>query len=152
MTDEIMAQVAAMNSAIGRVSSLYAKWAQKHNINLFTMKILYELYVLRAGTTVTQRQISEELSIAKQSINNIVITLERDGYIALVPSEKDKREKNIVLTEKGNIYAAEMLVPLLKIESNVLRRMIKEQVDNLIASAITYGDYFELEMSKEEIK
>lgn len=149
-TDKLK-KVAAINSAMTRVSGLYLKWTQKHNINYYTFKIFYVLSVLKKGASVTQKDICKELAAPKQSINNLIISFEREGYIALNPSVTDKREKSIFLTGKGEEYAKEMLEPLLKIEMGAVSRM-KEQADLLKEAAITFGDYFELEMSKENEK
>lgn len=149
MADEQLTRVAEINTAMGRVSGLYIKWTQKHNVNYYVMKILYVLHVLNPGKPVTQKQISDEFSIPKQSINNIVVSLEQDGYLSLAPGGKDRREKHLVLTEKGETYAAGILTPLLKIEAGIVNRM-KEQALLLLEAATAYGDYFELEMMKED--
>ena len=148
MKSNITAELVSIHSAISRVNGLYAKWAQKHNINFYAMHIFY---FLQKRGSVTQKQISEDSKIPKQSINNVIITLKNDGYISIVPGDRDKREKFIVLTEKGRCYVDEKLTPLLEIEERVLQKMGEELVKQLIASTTAYGDFFEQEMLKEKV-
>jgi DNA-binding MarR family transcriptional regulator len=147
MNLDITDDLASIHSAISRVNGLYGRWAQKQNINFYTMHIFY---FLQKREAVTQKQICENSKIPKQSINNVIITLKNDGYISIIPGDKDKREKFIVLTEKGRGYMQEKFAPLLEIEERALQKMGTELVRQLITSATAYGDFLEQEMSKEK--
>jgi len=138
--------LASIHFAISRVNGLYARWAQMHDVNFYAMHIFY---FLQKRGPVTQKQISEDSKIPKQSINNVIITLKKDGYISIIPGSRDRREKIIALTEKGRGYIQEKLMPLHEIEERVLKKMGAELIRQLIASTTAYGDYFEREMSKE---
>lgn len=147
MKPDVTFQLASINSAMNRVSGLYSRWAQKHAINIYALHILYLLY--QEGS-VTQKQISEGLKIPKQSVNNVATALKNDGFITLIPSEEDKREKKMILTEKGRDYSKDIIASLHHLEETVVQKMGEQLVGQLIASATAYGDYFEQEMEKED--
>lgn len=136
------ALIASINASMSRVKGLYTRWAQHNNINYFALQILYTLFVEGAAT---QKNISEGFSIPKQSINNVVLAMKKDGLIDLVPQKDDKRNKELVLTKQGRAYAEEILVPLIEIEDRVAKQ-IAPIVEQLISATNIYGDTLEREM------
>ena len=48
--------------------------------------------------------------------------LQKKGYLLLEASEGDKREKRIVLTESGQVYAHRMIAPLRKAEEKFIEQ------------------------------
>ena len=46
-------------------------------------------------------QLAEQMQISKQSINDLLRQLERQGYIELKPDPDDKRARLVCLTERG---------------------------------------------------
>ena len=50
---------------------------------------------------VTQRDIEKALSLRNPTVTGLIKRLEENGYLFSVPSDKDKRCKNIYLTEKA---------------------------------------------------
>ena len=66
------------------------------------------LYALDDGQPHSQRQICRDWLIPKTTVNTNVKELVEGGYATLLSAD-GKREKQIVLTEKGRAYAAEIL-------------------------------------------
>ena len=147
MKQDVLAQITAINLALRGVSTLYVKWSNKHNINHFTMKILY---ILITEGSVTQKKIGEDNKLPKQTVNNIVTALKKDGYVTLVSCEKDKREKLIVLTESGREYVANLLESLFQIEEKTIEKMGTQNVLKLIELVTIYGNIMEQEMQNKE--
>lgn len=50
---------------------------------------------------VTQRDIEKHLSLKNPTVTGLLKRLEEKGFIFVVPSNKDKRCKNVYLTEKA---------------------------------------------------
>ena len=50
---------------------------------------------------VTQRDIEKHLNLKNPTVTGILKRLEENGFVFIVPSSKDKRCKNIYLTEKA---------------------------------------------------
>ncbi len=59
-------------------------------------------YLFRSSEeAVTQRDIEKALSLRNPTVTGLLKRLDEKGFILSVPSEKDKRCKNIYLTEKA---------------------------------------------------
>lgn len=46
--------------------------------------------------------IARKLGTTKQSVKQLVSLIEKKGYVRVIPSERDKRAVNVVITESGN--------------------------------------------------
>ncbi|MDD6242816.1 MAG: helix-turn-helix domain-containing protein [Roseburia hominis] len=67
-----------------------AAWAKAHGVNYHKTLILYSM---RHNEECTQKQIRENYRLPKQTVNNIVTELRREGMITLVPAKDGGREK-----------------------------------------------------------
>lgn len=63
------------------------------------MALLAILHIPEGDATIIN--IASKLSTTKQNATRIIKSLEKKNYISVVPSEKDKRAVNVVLTEVG---------------------------------------------------
>ncbi|HHU22460.1 MAG TPA: MarR family transcriptional regulator [Clostridiales bacterium] len=66
------------------------------------------LYILKKKREISQKELTHLLAMSKQSLAELLSKLEKNGYIARKPSEKDKRSITINLTEEGLKAADEM--------------------------------------------
>jgi len=115
------------NQRIGKITSkldgVYWKISKLSGVkeNLFWL-----LYVLDDGEFHSQKQICEEWSFPKTTINTLIKECESDGYITLETIPGKKRELQICLTEKGLIFAQEVLKPVYDIENKAIQETLKE--------------------------
>lgn len=147
MNPEIQSQLQAINESNSRMNGLYTKWAQKHNHNYYMFLVCYILYM---EGSVTQKQISQDCEIPKQTVNNVITILKQEAYITLEPGDTDKREKKISFTEKGRQYATEMLTPIFEIEERVVHKMGKERMHMLVELTSLFCDFLEKEILHEQ--
>lgn len=96
------------------VDHLYSEFAQRFGLSSNSMYILRVLEDNPGGCT--GHTISDMLCLPKQTISTILINFEKDGYIRLKQSEKDKRNKIIYLTSKGKNYIGKVSAELDEIE------------------------------------
>ena len=114
------------NQRIGKITStldgVYWKISKLSGVkeNLFWL-----LYVLDDGEFHSQKQICEDWSFPKTTINTLIKECESDGYITLKNIPGKKRELQICLTEKGLLYAQEVLKPVYEIENKALQETMK---------------------------
>lgn len=134
-----------VNSAISRTRGFYFQAAKRMNINYNELLILYLLYETE---DCTQKQIREGYALPKQTVNNIISDLLKNGYITAAVDENDKREKHLSLTESGIKYAEHYLIPLLEIEQNIVEKMGYEKLQELIDAANLYGSILQMEMEE----
>lgn len=146
MKTESQAQIKEINSVISRITSMYTKWSHKNNMSYYAMGILYSL--ITEGS-ITQKKYIDDFDVPKQSINNVISSLKNDGYIVMQKSKTDGREKIIILTDKGRDYASTLLSPLFQIEDEVVEKMGKGQMRELIRLMTMFSDCLEQNMEKE---
>ena len=69
---------------------LYCRWAERAGVNYTTFITLYGLDV---HGSMTQKSICDFYGFPKQTVNGIIRSLTKKGYVTLKASERDRREK-----------------------------------------------------------
>lgn len=128
---------------VGEISYLYYHWAKEFGIRHYTFLLYYRL--LMEGS-FTQGYISDELQIPRQTINSIVKKLGEEGMIRLEASPTSKKEKVLVLTESGQAYAQEMVLPFFEIERRAMAQFPPEEIQQTIATMQRLSDYMTAEV------
>lgn len=129
-----------------RGTALYVKWAASHGISYVEMSVLYA--IVTKGS-VTQKSISENYGLPKQTVNRCIRHFEQESYLRLETSKQDKREKSIFLTEKGERFARSLLIPLFEIEAYICRNISSEKFIQAIETRELFNTLFEKAMKKE---
>jgi DNA-binding MarR family transcriptional regulator len=128
--------IVAVNSALNRTRSVYASWAKEANINYHD---LFVLYVLNESDGITQKQMRKNNGIPKQTINNVITSFVKEGYIKTIPGIEDNRERIIVLTKKGRDYARKIVSPLLAMEEEAAKTMGPARMALLAETIADFG-------------
>lgn len=108
--------------ATTKIDGAYYFFAKKLGIK---ENMLALLYALDDGKPHTQKQICDDWLIPKTTINTNIKELIHSGHIALLPGER-RREKLIILTEKGKVFTREMLKPVYEAEYQALRKTLDQ--------------------------
>lgn len=87
-----------------KMDELYHREASMVGLSDCAGMILYALSM--SDEPITQKEICEEISMPKQTVNSALKKLETDGIIKYRP-RNDRRYKDILLTEKGESFAEE---------------------------------------------
>ena len=110
-------------------NAVYDDWAREQGLSSNSALILYALYEEKENCT--QKSISQMWSIPKQTVNTILKEFSANGYIELSADKKDKRNKLIMLTPKGNAYAGKIVESLRKRELFAIDRMGLENITRM---------------------
>lgn len=148
MNKDIRKQLDVIATVMSKTNGLYHRWAQKRNVNYYVSHVFYALHI---KDSITQRQICEMFEIPKQSVNNIVTSLKKQGYITLEPGESDKREKRIQLTQSGRKYADIILADIYALDEKVVARIGQDMFSQLLEAMTAYCDALEIELKIEDI-
>ena len=127
-------------------TALYVKWAAKHGISYTELSVLYALITKGSAT---QKSISENYGLPKQTVNHCIRHFENENYLRLEASRQDKREKSIFLTEKGESLARSILTPLFEIEAYICRNISSDKFIQAIETRELFNTLFEKAMKKE---
>lgn len=142
---EARRKIDEINYEFNRANTLYSQWAQKQNLNLYTLLVYY---MLHSYGSLSQKQVSDSLKMPKQTVNHVIKAMSNDGHISLVTDDSDKRSKKIEFTDKGIAYATELLTPLITIEEKVFERLGEGRFQLIIEATKAYGDILQEEMDK----
>ena len=136
-------EIKALSLVMSKINSMSFRWAQEHNLNAYTVRVLYSL---DGNESMTQRQICEVSGMPKQTVNNVIRTLQKEEMIKLVVLKSDKREKAVTLTEKGMRHLQDTLNPITEFESGIIQRMGKENYSYLLQYLTCYSKAMEQEI------
>ena len=106
-------------------------------------------YALEGQKAMTQKKICICTGLTKQTVNSVIRTLKEDGYIELASGCEDRREKQIILTEKGIAYSGELIASLREMEHRVLQIMGNDRAQQMLDDIALYNTLLEKEMEKE---
>lgn len=130
MQDDIKRSIREYYDIYFEIGSVYDKLAKSHGITattLFVLQIIYE-----NQEKCTQRLICEKLFYPKQTVNTILDSLYKKGYIIKQISDFDKRNKYILLTESGKSYTNPVFSDIRHIEEVSFANMEPEQRQGMI--------------------
>lgn len=80
---------------------------------------------------VNQRDIEKALSLKNPTVTGLLQRLDEKGYILIVPNGKDKRRKNVYLTEKAYDIQRKMEANRKKVDKSLTLGMSKREVESL---------------------
>ncbi len=116
-----------INTMETRVQELAKKHGVEHLAGPqgFTVSYLFE----NRDKEIFIKDIEERLRISKSVASNLIKRMEKNGFIQVKPSLKDKRYKQIVLTELGLDKAEKIKVFRSKIEEIILKDIDKKNLE-----------------------
>ena len=124
------AQIHAINKLYYKIVGLYARLDNALGINPHLYKVLHGLVV---SDLHTQKDIAQSYEMPKQTINNVILSLQKQGFIEVQTSPTDKREKLIYLTQSGTKYAQDFIVQYTDFEREIYQRLGAQKLEKLIA-------------------
>ena len=129
------------------LNALYEDYARKVNRTDLQLSVLD---MVRRTGGCTQKAIRDRTLLPKQNVNGTVKGLAREGLLALVQDEADRRSKVIHLTEKGEALLAGILPRLWEAETAALSALTKPEQDAMIAGMGKYVAALKKEMEEGE--
>lgn len=119
-----------------KIGEVYERLAKLHNLTSTSLFVLYVIH--QYPDKCTQRFISKQLSLPKQTVNTVLNFFEKSGYITKKVMSTDKRNKTISLTKKGAQYADLILKDLFYLEEKAFKSMSPESRAGMIQGEQIY--------------
>ncbi|MCH1982541.1 MarR family transcriptional regulator [Ruminococcus sp. OA3] len=120
------------------LSNLYGEYARAAGLTSMSLLVLEIIYDNQ--DKCTQKLICEQSQFTKQSVNMIIKSFWKQGYVELVELSTDRRNKQVKLSERGMQYAGKIIGCLWKVDSDVMEKMTDEQRETLIIYAEIYEE------------
>ncbi len=137
MQKEILTLLNEINRAIIKFRGAYSKWSNLHGISYHEMLVLY---TIREKGHCTQKQICENYILPRQTMNNVITAMRKNGLLEYSREASNGREKAFVLSEKGEAYAAPFLVSLDTVESEAVERLGADKLQALTKLLLEYDE------------
>lgn len=129
------AQIHDFNRLYYKIVGLYARLDNELGINAYIYKVLHALVV---SDLHTQKDIAQSYEMPKQTINNVILSLQKQGFVEVKISPTDKREKLIHLTPSGKIYAQDFITQYTDFEQKIYQKIGAQKLQKLIE---IFGDF-----------
>ena len=91
----------------------------------------WALVMIREGVT-TQREISEQLCLSRQTLNSAFKLLIRKGLVRLEPLEKDQRSKRATLTDAGTQFVETTILRTRRLEEQAWKTLTEPEQADLV--------------------
>ena len=145
-----------MNFEIDPMFSIFSLLRCAHGLNkerakFYGLNDLETIILIHIGLmkNPSQKDISEKLGAPKQTINNIIKSLEEDGQVELIQDENDKRIRILSLTKKGEKNRDDRLKPITESNKRIYEKLGEQKAreirDNLKLLNATIREEFEKE-------
>lgn len=140
MKINIQETIKLINSEFIRINGCYRQFANQNKTNYYLMKVIYAMHLF---PSITQKQISDNYKIPKQTVGSIINNLEEQKYVILKANLDDKRVKEVVFTRKGKKYAEEILAPMIELERKAVNKIGEKVLIQLQEALMIYADALE---------
>ncbi|RHU04574.1 MULTISPECIES: MarR family winged helix-turn-helix transcriptional regulator [Erysipelotrichaceae] len=110
--------------------ALYDEYAKRNGLLMNTLLVLNVLYYAKEG--MTQKEICQRTFNSKQTVNLIIKNLLKDGYVELKEDTNDKRNKLVVMTNEGKMYAKIPVTHITWAEDKAMSMFSEEEQELLI--------------------
>ncbi|MDE5946034.1 MAG: MarR family transcriptional regulator [Oscillospiraceae bacterium] len=124
------------NRICKKIGDIYHRIALSLGISDSAFDIFYT--ICENDGTCRQKDICTYSVLSRQTVNSSVHKLQKEGYLDI--QNNGKRDKNIILTEKGEKFVQEKIVPVIKMENNVFYDMGFKEVEEMLRLHEKYAD------------
>ena len=124
-----------VNRAIIKFRGIYSAWSSEHNISYHEMLVFY---TIREKGFCTQKQICDSYLLPRQTMNNVITSLRKDGILEISEENSAGREKAFVLTPHGVDYAQPLMNAMNTVESRAVELLGSEKLKVLTALMLEY--------------
>lgn len=125
----------SVNHAIIKCRGVYSQWAKRTGVNYNRMLVFY---TLRDYGYCTQKQMCDQYLLPRQTMNNIVSALCREGLLTEDPSRRRGREKAYVLTAAGAEYSVRHLASLNAVEDRAAQIFGRDRIRTMAGLVMEY--------------
>lgn len=141
------AYLSEYNSIIRENDEIYREAAKTLGLSDCTFWILYTLWEQQGA--LSQSELCSALYQPKQTVNSALKKMEREGCVRLTEM-KDRRNKQVALTEKGKTLARDTVELVLVAEEKAYLELEEEEQEKFIALFHKYTDLLRGRMQEWE--
>lgn len=131
MNEHIKHQLETLNQQEKELISIYRYISTKFGISDSEFWVLYALFNFEGECS--QQNICDIWSLPKQTVNSVVASLTKKGYVFLETVPRTRNKKLIRLTEDGMKFGKNTVLDIYDAEQRALAKMSEEERQTCIA-------------------
>ena len=129
MGADIRAQIAQYCNLLHEWNALYEEYAKSAGLSYTSLSVLSAIY---SNPGHTQKELAEICFLPKQTVNAVVTSFLRKGWVRLEEIPEDRRNKAVNFTETGKENAAGIIGKVRDCENRAMSGLAGEQRDALL--------------------
>ncbi|WP_160680654.1 MarR family transcriptional regulator [Clostridium sp. C8-1-8] len=110
-------------------SEIMKRWLDKDGEEITDTEAHFLAMLNKSSMTIAQT--ARKIKVSRQAAHKCAMKLIDEGYIKVIPIEGNKKEKLVLLTEKGKSYCDEMLKIKEQVEDEISARIGKDRIEAL---------------------
>lgn len=146
MSQIIVNQLVALNQSYKELDNVYHSYAKENDLSDTAFWVLYSLW--ERGESYTQRELCTDWFYSPQTVNSALKLLEQQGLIRLVQTPQNRRNKSILLTEKGTALGENVIMPLLQAERRAFSELSERERTGLLSATQRHITLLKSEVNK----
>ena len=136
MEDRIGEQLAAFDRLYKEMDEGYHLYAKGRGLSDTALWLLYSLY--ERGAAQSQRELCSAWHYPPQTVNSAIKALEERGLVELATIPGNRKNKQVLLTPKGEEEARRVVLPLMEAERAAFRDLGEAEREALLSLTRRY--------------
>ncbi len=129
MVTGIRAQIAQYCSLLHEWNASYEEYAKSAGLSYTSLSVLSAIY---SNPGRTQKELAENCFLPKQTVNAVITSFLKNGWVKLEEMPKDRRNKTVNFTETGMENATKIIDKVRECEDKAMSGLTNEQRDALL--------------------
>ena len=135
MHSDIQAQICEYCSYLQTWNASYEEYAKSVGLSFTSLSILSTIY---RTENCTQKILTEQCFLPKQTVNAVIISFYKKGWVELRELPEDRRNKTVHLTEAGRTAVEPILQRVQQSEQLAMSRLTEEERAVLLSATRRY--------------
>ncbi len=135
MENSIRGQIDQYCNLLHEWNASYEEYAKSAGLSYTSLSILSAIY---GKPNCTQKELAESCFLPKQTVNAVITSFFKSGWVTLEELPEDRRNKTVNFTEKGMVKAAEIMDKVRESECKAMSGLTEEQREALLTLTKTY--------------
>lgn len=147
MNDSLRKQIDTINQRIKELNSLYRVAASKSEISDGEVCIWSTL--LHSEEEYSQQDLSELLSLPKQTVNSLIANFSKKGFVILEHVPGTRNRKVIRLTEEGIRYGESKVMWIFEAEQKAMEESDPQEIQAVISMLEKFISRFRMQINEK---
>ena len=135
MSKNIRGQISQYCSLLHEWNASYEEYAKSVGLSYTSLSVLSAIY---SNPDCTQKEIAENCFLPKQTVNAVITSFWKKGWVNLTELPEDRRNKTVHFTKEGMDQAKEIMGRVHESEDAAMGGLTEEQRDTLLELTKSY--------------